>query len=381
MYVSLGAVRGRYHRAVLASGLWVAAACIAALPRAMAAQAQPPAGFDKLRVDSVTPDRIGSGGQVTVWLNPASVQSAVDPAELVLYLDHVPLVGNRPMVGGAGRSVLRYRLDRTQASRDAWLLLYRRHGREATVPIGVGLVPFGEIPTQAIKVSLDVVHRLAAVIGAVVALILAIVMIVWGKRLLHELPAKPSDPCRPYSLGRVQMAFWFTLVVGAYVFIAVATHEHNGILNDTTLTLMGIGVGAALGSAAIQEQKRSTALRKLLVLRPELERAQNQSRDTGVWQHSAELEAQVQDLESRLGKPCNRSFWKDLINDATGPSFHRFQMVAWTLLLGAIFIRHVVEFVAMPTFDATLLALLGISGGTYLGFKVTEQQNPSGSPP
>jgi hypothetical protein len=51
-------------------------------------------------------------------------------------------------------------------------------------------------------------------------------------------------------------------------------------------------------------------------------------------------------------------------------SFHRFQMLAWTLLLGFVFAIKVSADRAMPEFNAMTLALLGISAGTYLGFKL-----------
>jgi hypothetical protein len=53
-------------------------------------------------------------------------------------------------------------------------------------------------------------------------------------------------------------------------------------------------------------------------------------------------------------------------------SFHRFQMLAWTLLLGAVFVATVVTDRSMPEFNTMTLALLGISAGTYLGFKIPE---------
>ena len=53
-------------------------------------------------------------------------------------------------------------------------------------------------------------------------------------------------------------------------------------------------------------------------------------------------------------------------------SFHRFQMLAWTLLLGFIFVAKVVGDRSMPEFNAMTLALSGISAGTYLGFKFPE---------
>ena len=54
-------------------------------------------------------------------------------------------------------------------------------------------------------------------------------------------------------------------------------------------------------------------------------------------------------------------------------SFHRFQVVAWTITLGFIFLAQVFNSLLMPEFDAMLLALMGISSGTYLGFKYPEK--------
>ena len=68
--------------------------------------------------------------------------------------------------------------------------------------------------------------------------------------------------------------------------------------------------------------------------------------------------------------------WKRLFADWLGEgsttkySFHRFQMLAWTLMLGFVFVIKVSADRAMPEFNAMTLALLGISAGTYLGFKL-----------
>lgn len=65
----------------------------------------------------------------------------------------------------------------------------------------------------------------------------------------------------------------------------------------------------------------------------------------------------------------------DLLTDSGGISFHRFQILAWTLVLGVLFVKGVYSSLALPEFDAALLALMGISSGTYLGFKFPEKQN------
>ena len=60
----------------------------------------------------------------------------------------------------------------------------------------------------------------------------------------------------------------------------------------------------------------------------------------------------------------------DLLSDGTGPSFHRYQMVLFTVILAVIFVVKTANSLTMPEFDPTLLRLMGISSGTYLGFKL-----------
>ena len=59
-----------------------------------------------------------------------------------------------------------------------------------------------------------------------------------------------------------------------------------------------------------------------------------------------------------------------LLSDERGVSFHRFQMLAWALILGVMFLIEVLARLGMPVLDPTLLGLLGISSGTYLGLKI-----------
>jgi ABC-type Mn2+/Zn2+ transport system permease subunit len=82
------------------------------------------------------------------------------------------------------------------------------------------------------------------------------------------------------------------------------------------------------------------------------------------------VQLQRDDLAHRL---ASNGYLTDVLTDVNGISLHRFQLVAWTIIIGAIFVVDVYRNLALPTFDATILALLGISAGTYLGFKVPEQ--------
>ena len=77
----------------------------------------------------------------------------------------------------------------------------------------------------------------------------------------------------------------------------------------------------------------------------------------------------------------SNGFFDDILSDANGISFHRFQMVAWTIVLGIIFIIEVYRNLAMPVFNTTLMGLLGLSAGTYLGLKIPEATTPAKAAP
>jgi ABC-type Mn2+/Zn2+ transport system permease subunit len=64
----------------------------------------------------------------------------------------------------------------------------------------------------------------------------------------------------------------------------------------------------------------------------------------------------------------------DILSDEHGISFHRLQMAAWTCAMVGVFLVEVWRTFAMAEFDAMTLALLGISSGTYIGFKFPERR-------
>ena len=76
------------------------------------------------------------------------------------------------------------------------------------------------------------------------------------------------------------------------------------------------------------------------------------------------------------GAGASRGFITDILSDNSGYSFHRFQIFAWTIVLSIVFVKAVYEGLAMPTFDTTLMGLLGLSAATYLGLKIPEPTVP-----
>jgi hypothetical protein len=86
----------------------------------------------------------------------------------------------------------------------------------------------------------------------------------------------------------------------------------------------------------------------------------------------AEVNASIAALPTVAG-PAISAGLIDLLRDGDGISFHRFQIVVWTIVLGIIFVRAVAIDLTMPEFDTTLLGLMGLSSGTYIGFKFPEK--------
>ncbi|MEH7906245.1 hypothetical protein V7798_00895 [Rhizobium laguerreae] len=133
----------------------------------------------------------------------------------------------------------------------------------------------------------------------------------------------------PYSLGRSQMAFWLFLVIAGYIFIAMSFDLYYGLLSNEILWLLGISGATGLGSVLI---------------------------NAGT-------------TEGRT----SRGFVSDVLSVDGAPQLQRIQAIAWTLILGALFVWTVARNFRLPVFDPTLLLLMGLVSGLYLGFKAQEE--------
>jgi hypothetical protein len=194
---------------------------------------------------------------------------------------------------------------------------------------------------------------------------------------------------RPYSLARTQASWWFFLVLASYMFIGMVTGDFSTSITPTVLILMGISAGTVVGSAFVDASKTNqTAGQQAAVtqsleaeiqqLSAEMKKAeealQQKPGDAAMAQTLAAMMAEQADKLSKLHKLRNESehFLQDILSDVNGVSFHRFQMLAWTVVLGIIFVGQVYKALAMPEFSETLLSLMGISAGTYIGLKIPE---------
>lgn len=360
----------------------------------------------------------GIGDRIVVEvqdLDKAIKQDKINPRDLVLFLDGRALVGVTALpTEDPTTNKLLFELRRTEASRQVWTTLFGSPTLQniKAVPASVGFADKQALPPSGVMpiVYLRVYKGWLAALGFIL-LILALIVFWWlAKRgyLIHDSnpPQPPAGSLKPYSLGLTQAAFWFFLVIGSFLMILLITGDYNTV-TDQALILMGIGTGTALGAAMIDASKQDTSNNEISALKPQAAKIQaeideltkqqtalkakvdngtatadDQSalRDANValdekQAQLAEVRKNIDDAQSKLSTPVSQSFGKDLLTDVNGITLHRFQIVVWTVVLGFLFIAGVYRDLAMPEFSGTLLALMGISSGTYLGFKIPERQS------
>jgi len=320
---------------------------------AAAAQDNPPPRVIKAR-GSNSDGSAGLGDRMTVTVSNFDQllkQVNGNCSALVLFLGESPLPSMPPEACDPTEGEITYVLDRipTDDKNDAaWhRLLGSPTGQRRKVRVNVGSSDQFFIPTDVTAFPLFLVPELAliAFLVTVFACIVVFVLLCRRSNIIRAPVGPPGGGLPPYSLSRFQLAFWFFLVVAGYTLVWIITGELDTI-TQSILALIGIGSGTALGAALIDTPNVT-----------------NQSTDTAPPPPPPPAQA-------------SRGFLTDILSDpAGGVSIHRFQMFVWTLILGIIFVVSVYKDLSMPEFSATLLGLMGISSGTYLGFKFPEKKN------
>jgi hypothetical protein len=314
--------------------------------------------------------------------------------QLRLALDGTTLPKLLPTMGPSGQNYLKFSLridpyDREDRARWAKIIRAMRRSEEG-VSITLANGKTGQVFPSAHAIVINLYPGYTPLVVAGLAVLL-IGMLVLGYRS-NMLRDNPGDTHKagmvyPFSLGRVQMAFWFYLVVAGYLYIWLLTGQ-SYTPTGSVLALLGISSATGFAAAIVDRNKNAEASGKRSDL--EIQHATLQSR-------IAEIEAAHppagSDLASKLGEKKDEAaavglrlastprpvvsksagIFKDLFCDGDGVSFHRFQIIVWTIVLGVVFVNAVQLDLAMPDFDAALLGLMGLSSGTYIGFKFPEK--------
>jgi hypothetical protein len=356
---------------------------------------------DTLKVREVT-GKLGFYNTITVEVENLSdylKQSGRDGKKFILYLDWRQLKGiNSRLIEGTNK--LQFDIKRTfdpdtKAAWDALLSKPLTGDKNFTylVPVSVGYENENPILSD-IKYPLLAISKTwfwISVAFFVFALGLFLWLVKTSSLLRDPCPELPTQK-RPYSLGCTQMAFWTFIVAVSYVFIWMVTSDRDA-LTESVLVLLGISAATALGAAVVGSSKsyaakselqdleleKATLVTRLNELRSQIA-ASTPPNSSDLKDQEAEkiarldlVEKEIQALTTAATPQESKGFLKDILNDANGISLHRFQMAIWTVILFVIFLASVYNTMAMPQFSGTLLALMGISGGTYIGFKFPEK--------
>lgn len=318
--------------------------------------------------------------------------SAARQQAISLYIEGMD-TGNAPVGVDRESGTLTFVLARNNDNKDLWSqFLYNPifdHVSAMRVSVGLkGERPLSRVEGANMTIVLDKIYVDAwtylwfALLAGVAAL-----LVVYARQsdMLREGPSI-GDVRQPYSLARTQMAWWFLLTVLAYVFIWLVTGDRDSI-SPSLLGLMGISAVTALAAVAVSPSGgRQAAQRKPLddgiaSIDDALTdlATQRAAADPGILpaldQRKAELEKERDQLVLRRAnvQPVSTSagWWRDLVSDDRGGiALDRFQIVVWTIVLGGVFLNSVIWELTMPDFSATMLALMGVSSGTYIGFKL-----------
>jgi hypothetical protein len=187
------------------------------------------------------------------------------------------------------------------------------------------------------------------------------------------------------------MAFWFFLVFASAVFIVFITRDSAVMIFPASiLALMGISSLTTLSAVMVDDTQQAVKEEKARVgeawktqerLKDEIKKlealgaAATPAQQAELVQKKAELRTSEESIASVQERYISRGIFKDLLfNVEAGAALHRFQMVAWTVVLGMVFIYAVGATLKMPSFDSSLLLLMGITNFTYVGFKVPENR-------
>lgn len=336
------------------------------------------------------------------------ISAGHDPTKLVPFMNGRRLPQEYPVEVHATANEVFFELDITPNNRGTWIdIIGPLNVMSKRVEFSVGPendAPFATKLKGANSPEFTIVQQPYGWLSLVVVLGTLVALVVLARKtdILRDSGPGPAVPGvqRPYNLGRVQMAFWFFLAVASYVVIWLITDAIDTI-TPSLLGLMGISAGTALSEVLIdagKDTQATTTYNAALAEKTALEQTiadeqaqlaalaakPNPTVDDAAARDN--LNRQLLDQRTRLnqlalqlkatapaaGAVASEGFISDILTDANGYSFHRFQIAIWTIVLGGVFVSRVYNSLTMPEFSATMLGLMGISSGTYIGFKFPE---------
>ena len=323
---------------------------------AFAVMAQTPPA--PVTVTGVAPNQnVRLGNELTVTVSDyAKVRRDAAGKSITLFLNGVD-TGITPSGALEHLGQFKFILTRTAENLPLWRVLLRNPFSPDSEKVFVSVGTKGGQPLARSEKDISLLKVRPAPLARVAWSIF--LLLVLAGILFFAQPLLQNDHNDRYSLGRVQLAWWFLLILSSYIFIWLLTGDRDTI-TGSVLVLLGISAATTAASAAINTTVQERRAEKLAAL---------DVHALAVPAAAAALNVQANVIRTAMAAGGPR-FFRDLISDDAGrPALHRYQIVVWTTVLGVFFVYSVVTDLTMPQFSDTLLALMGISAGTYIGIK------------
>jgi len=236
---------------------------------------------------------------------------------LILFIQRSPIEGLTPR---CGNGTVSFDLKVNDQNAETWHRLLGGHWFMRHVIVGLGSNREFPFPTRVVDQPFRIIHEWRVILMLIVALVVLTAAI-----CIHRFTDLLS------SLARMQIALWVIIVGLSYIYIWSITGE-TATINGSALALLAVGAGTAAGAAILKSGKKVDV--KTIV---------NAMKDMPA--------AQITPVES-----------------ADPHGLHAMMIATWTVVLAVVFLVTVFRFLEMPQFSASVLAILGISGGTYIAF-------------
>jgi hypothetical protein len=347
------------------------------------------------------PERVAYlGDWVTIYIchqDALMLEAAHEQKAVTLFVNGVD-TGVLAQKTDAVMGTMTFPLDRNENNKAVWApflydpLFTRRE--EMAISVGLhGEKPLPRLATSNLKIIFDKLYLVGLMwwwVVLVFAIVIATILYARNSDMLRDGP-HVGGVRQTYSLARVQMAWWFVLIVVGFVLIWVVTGDRDTI-PVSLLGLMGISAATALAAVAITprgderaaaERDRLTKIKtsaatRIQELDAEIATTVDPVAKAKLEQLKADAQKEIDEANIAIAQVKNyypsKNLWTDIVTDVRGSvALDRFQIVVWTIVLGGIFVASVVWDLTMPEFSATLLALMGISSGTYIGFKIPQK--------
>ena len=150
---------------------------------------------------------------------------------------------------------------------------------------------------------------------------------------------------KSFSLASFQLYLWTIIIACCYI-ISYFNGGGFGVLNNTCITLLGIGIGTTLAGRVIDNMQV---------------------------QQVEEVNKNSMDMMMRHQDRDSSDILVGLLrDDQHNISIHRFQNLLFTMIFAALFIIDFLSNCSFPEFNSTELGLMGISSSGYVLMKYNE---------